>query len=200
MDHHPPILLSHRATTSPSNPNTAISQFIQARFHAELQAQDPYLVFLCNNYHKTGPRDLDCNLLITHNRSQAQHKRSRPTIETHGWESFTPPAIKSNNTTNRKLKQRLILRSQQQFEVLPQRRNTRRRQQLRDLALANNSLQELYRMEELLERSPTLPCTYQTTVGNDGNSPEKLTVNSTRARRTEVDNQDNISLSMGSGA
>ncbi|KZV25261.1 hypothetical protein F511_12497 [Dorcoceras hygrometricum] len=66
--------------------------------------------------------------------------------------------------------------------------------QLCDLALANNSLQEWYRKEELLERSPTLPRTYQTTVGNDGNSPEKLTVNSTRVRRTEVDNQDNISL------
>ncbi|KZV41958.1 hypothetical protein F511_24558 [Dorcoceras hygrometricum] len=75
-----------------------------------------------------------------------------------------------------------------------------RRQKLCDLALANNSLQEWYRMEKLLERSPTLPRTYQTTVGNDGNSPEKLTVNSTRVRRTEVDNQDNILLSMGSGA
>ncbi|KZV29829.1 UDP-glucose iridoid glucosyltransferase-like [Dorcoceras hygrometricum] len=69
-----------------------------------------------------------------------------------------------------------------------------RRQQLRDLALSNNSLQELYRKEELLERSPTLPRTYQTMAGNDGNSPEKLTVNSTSIRRTEVDNQDNISL------
>ncbi|KZV30927.1 galactose oxidase-like [Dorcoceras hygrometricum] len=69
-----------------------------------------------------------------------------------------------------------------------------RRQQLRDLALDNNSLQEWYRKEELLERSPTLPRTYQTTVGNDGNSLEKLTVNSTRVRRTEVDNQDNIPL------
>ncbi|KZV43978.1 ethylene-responsive transcription factor 1B-like [Dorcoceras hygrometricum] len=57
-------------------------------------------------------------------------------------------------------------------------------------------LQEWYRKEELLERSPTLPRTYQTTVGNDGNSPEKLTMNSTRVRRTEVDNQDNISLSL----
>ncbi|KZV20036.1 hypothetical protein F511_15279 [Dorcoceras hygrometricum] len=53
-----------------------------------------------------------------------------------------------------------------------------RRQQLRDLALANNSLQEWYRMEELLERSPTLPRTNQTTTSNDGNSPKKLTVNS----------------------
>ncbi|KZV53093.1 hypothetical protein F511_19764 [Dorcoceras hygrometricum] len=75
-----------------------------------------------------------------------------------------------------------------------------RRQQLCDLALDSNSLQEWYRKEELLERSPTLPCTHQTTVGNDGNSLEKLTVNSTRVRRTEVDNQDNISLSMGSSA
>ncbi|KZV27755.1 protein ATSYTF [Dorcoceras hygrometricum] len=43
---------------------------------------------------------------------------------------------------------------------------------------ANNSLQERYKMEELLERSPTLPRTNQTTASNDGNSPEKLTVNS----------------------
>ncbi|KZV44210.1 golgin candidate 2 [Dorcoceras hygrometricum] len=30
-------------------------------------------------------------------------------------------------------------------------------------------------MEELLERSPTLPRTSKTTIGNDGKSPEKLT-------------------------
>ncbi|KZV34671.1 hypothetical protein F511_10946 [Dorcoceras hygrometricum] len=67
------------------------------------------------------------------------------------------------------------------------------------LALAS-CLQEWYRMEELLERSPTLPRTHQTTVGNDGKSSEKLTVNSTRVRRTEVDNQDNISLNSGIGS
>ncbi|KZV29506.1 hypothetical protein F511_22735 [Dorcoceras hygrometricum] len=53
-----------------------------------------------------------------------------------------------------------------------------RRQQLRDLALANNSLQEWYRKEELLERSPTLPRTHQTMAGNDGNCRRKATVNS----------------------
>ncbi|KZV15532.1 hypothetical protein F511_02693 [Dorcoceras hygrometricum] len=47
-------------------------------------------------------------------------------------------------------------------------------------------------MKELLERSPTLPQTPKTTVGNDGNSPEKLTVNSTRVRETEVDNLENF--------
>ncbi|KZV31991.1 putative LRR receptor-like serine/threonine-protein kinase [Dorcoceras hygrometricum] len=51
-----------------------------------------------------------------------------------------------------------------------------RRQQLHDLALDNKNLQEWYRKEELLKRSPTLPRTYQTTVGNDGNSPKKLTI------------------------
>ncbi|KZV57729.1 hypothetical protein F511_21780 [Dorcoceras hygrometricum] len=71
-----------------------------------------------------------------------------------------------------------------------------RRQQLHDLTLDNNSFQEWYRKEELLERSPTLPCTHQTMAGNDGNLLEKLPVNSTRVRRIEVDNQDNISLNM----
>ncbi|KZV42529.1 leucine-rich repeat protein kinase family protein [Dorcoceras hygrometricum] len=74
-----------------------------------------------------------------------------------------------------------------------------RRQQLRDLSLANNSLQEWYSMGELLERSPTLTQTYQTMAGNNGNHRIKSTVNSTRVRRTEVDNRENISLSMGSG-
>ncbi|KZV38938.1 hypothetical protein F511_17014 [Dorcoceras hygrometricum] len=59
-------------------------------------------------------------------------------------------------------------------------------QQLRVPPLANHSLQKLYKMEELLERSPTLPQTYQKMAGNDGKSPEKLTVNSTRVRRTEL--------------
>ncbi|KZV22860.1 hypothetical protein F511_27539 [Dorcoceras hygrometricum] len=75
-----------------------------------------------------------------------------------------------------------------------------RRQQLCDLDLANNNLQEWYRKEELLKRSPTLPRTSQTMAGNDGNHRIKSTVNSTRVRETEVDNQDNISLIMGSGA
>ncbi|KZV18781.1 hypothetical protein F511_15019 [Dorcoceras hygrometricum] len=69
-----------------------------------------------------------------------------------------------------------------------------RRQQLRDLALANNSIQEWYSMEELLERSPTVPQTYKTMARNDGNHRIKSTMNSTRVRRTEVDNRENISL------
>ncbi|KZV52947.1 hypothetical protein F511_24048 [Dorcoceras hygrometricum] len=73
------------------------------------------------------------------------------------------------------------------------------KQQLRASAPTHNSLQNGYRMEELLERSPTLPQTYQTIAGNDGNHRIKSTVNSTRVRRTEVDNRENISLSMGCG-
>ncbi|KZV19752.1 hypothetical protein F511_34629 [Dorcoceras hygrometricum] len=62
-------------------------------------------------------------------------------------------------------------------------------QQLRVPQLANHSLQKWYRMKELLERSPTLPRTYQTTAGNNGNSPERLTMNNalsdlTKRRRT----------------
>ncbi|KZV57426.1 pentatricopeptide repeat-containing protein [Dorcoceras hygrometricum] len=60
---------------------------------------------------------------------------------------------------------------------------------------ANNSLQEWYKMEELLERSPTLPRKNQTTASNDGNSPKKLTVNSIRVRETEVDNLENFTKS-----
>ncbi|KZV54390.1 hypothetical protein F511_18059 [Dorcoceras hygrometricum] len=72
-----------------------------------------------------------------------------------------------------------------------------RRQQLRDLALANISLQKWYRQEELLERSPTLPRTYQTVAGNDENSPEKITVNKgSRKQRSTI---GEILLSMGSG-
>ncbi|KZV34634.1 hypothetical protein F511_20744 [Dorcoceras hygrometricum] len=114
--------------------------------------------------------------------------------------THTQPATDSNNTTNRKLKQRLILRSQQQIEVLPQRRNTRPKTATSRSRSSQQQPPRWYRKEELLERSPTLTRTYQTMVRNDGNSPKKLTVNSTRVRRTEVDNQDNISLSMGSGA
>ncbi|KZV44019.1 poly (ADP-ribose) polymerase family protein [Dorcoceras hygrometricum] len=71
-------------------------------------------------------------------------------------------------------------------------------QQLRTSAPAHNSLQNGYRMKEILERSPTLPRTPKTTVGNNGKSPDKLTVNSTRVRRTEVDNRENISLNVAS--
>ncbi|KZV49954.1 hypothetical protein F511_04262 [Dorcoceras hygrometricum] len=64
-----------------------------------------------------------------------------------------------------------------------------RRQQLRDLALAKHSLQEWYQSKELFVRSPTLPRTSKTTVGNDGNSPKKLTVNSTRSLALAQNNQ-----------
>ncbi|KZV34554.1 hypothetical protein F511_12619 [Dorcoceras hygrometricum] len=45
-----------------------------------------------------------------------------------------------------------------------------------------------YRKKELVERSPMLPRTSKMMAGNDGNSPEKLTVNSTRGfeRRMKV--------------
>ncbi|KZV17538.1 centromere/kinetochore protein zw10 [Dorcoceras hygrometricum] len=155
------------------------------------------LYFLCNNHYNQRSREI---WISTCRSTQGINHRDGTT----GSHTLTP-AADSNNTTNRKLKQRLKLRSQQQFEVLPQRHNTRPKtatsrsrssqqlpprmvQQLRDLALVNNRLQEWYRREELLERSPTLPRTYQTTVGNDGNSLEKLTVNSTRVQETEVDN------------
>ncbi|KZV17932.1 hypothetical protein F511_42817 [Dorcoceras hygrometricum] len=45
-------------------------------------------------------------------------------------------------------------------------------QQLLVPQLAHHSLQKLYRMKELLERSPTLPRSSKTTTGNDGNPPE----------------------------
>ncbi|KZV21331.1 MLO-like protein [Dorcoceras hygrometricum] len=48
------------------------------------------------------------------------------------------------------------------------------------LLTANNSLREWYRMKELLKWSPTLPRTSKKVAGNDGNSSEKLTANSTR--------------------
>ncbi|KZV17394.1 hypothetical protein F511_44976 [Dorcoceras hygrometricum] len=64
--------------------------------------------------------------------------------------------------------------------------------QLRVPQLANYSLQKWYKMEDLLERSPTLPQTPKTMVENDGNSSEKLTMNSTWVRRTEVDNRENF--------
>ncbi|KZV18075.1 hypothetical protein F511_38111 [Dorcoceras hygrometricum] len=51
-------------------------------------------------------------------------------------------------------------------------------QQLRVPQLANHRLQKLYKMKEILKRSPTLPRTYKTTVGNDGNCRRKATVNS----------------------
>ncbi|KZV40671.1 hypothetical protein F511_32381 [Dorcoceras hygrometricum] len=49
--------------------------------------------------------------------------------------------------------------------------------ELRDLTLANNNLQEWYKMEELLKRSPMLPRTRKTTTENDGNCRRCATVN-----------------------
>ncbi|KZV49688.1 palladin-like [Dorcoceras hygrometricum] len=66
--------------------------------------------------------------------------------------------------------------------------------QLRLPQLANCSLQKWYGMEELLERSPTLPRTYQTVAGNDENSSEKLTVNSNLGFEAKSNNWENISL------
>ncbi|KZV26763.1 hypothetical protein F511_25327 [Dorcoceras hygrometricum] len=168
-------LASHlgKKTEQQQQTKAAISEWNACMQHARTTN-----ITICNTTITHGPRDLDCNLLNTHNRSQAQHRKSRPTIETHGWESFTPPVIKSNNTTNRKLKQRLILRSQQQFEVLLNAATHGRRQQLRDFALANDSLPEGYQSKELFERSPTLPQTSKTVAGNDGNCRRKATMNS----------------------
>ncbi|KZV47737.1 hypothetical protein F511_11940 [Dorcoceras hygrometricum] len=86
--------------------------------------------------------------------------------------------------------------SSQENEVLPELRNARTKQQLRAFAPSNNSLQKWYGMEELLKRSPTLPRTYQKVVGNDGNSPEKLTVNSNLGFEAKRNNRENISLMM----
>ncbi|KZV55675.1 hypothetical protein F511_24352 [Dorcoceras hygrometricum] len=52
-------------------------------------------------------------------------------------------------------------------------------------------------MEELLERSPTLPRTYQTTAGDDGNCRRKATVNSNLGFKAKNTIGENI-LSMGS--
>ncbi|KZV35347.1 hypothetical protein F511_23816 [Dorcoceras hygrometricum] len=119
--------------------------------------------------------------------------------EAHGWEPRSTNGI-TTKTTYWKLKPRLGIRSHHKGTNFYLHYKTHDRKQLRVSQLANHSLQKWYGMEELLERSPTLPQTYQTIAGNDGKLPEKLTVNSTRVRRTEVDNRENISLSMGSGA
>ncbi|KZV25186.1 transferase, transferring glycosyl group [Dorcoceras hygrometricum] len=49
-------------------------------------------------------------------------------------------------------------------------------------------------MEEVLERSPTLPRKYQMMAGNDGNSSEKLTVNSNLGFEAKSNNRENISI------
>ncbi|KZV35711.1 heat stress transcription factor A-4b-like [Dorcoceras hygrometricum] len=71
-------------------------------------------------------------------------------------------------------------------------------QQLRASAPANNSLQKGYRMKAILKRSPTLPCTYQTMAGNDGNLSEKPTVNSNLGFEEKNSNRENISLNVAS--
>ncbi|KZV49425.1 hypothetical protein F511_36638 [Dorcoceras hygrometricum] len=113
--------------------------------------------------------------------------------EAHGWEPRSTKAI-TIKTTYWKLKPRLGSRSHHKGTKFYLHYKTHDRQQLRVPQLANHSLQKWYGMEELPDRSPTLPKTYQTIAGNDGKLPEKLTVNSTRVRRTEVDNRENISL------
>ncbi|KZV31147.1 hypothetical protein F511_24593 [Dorcoceras hygrometricum] len=66
--------------------------------------------------------------------------------------------------------------------------NARTKQQLRAFAPANDNLQKWYRMKALLKRSPTLPRTSKMMTRNYENSPEKLTVNSTKGfeRRMKV--------------
>ncbi|KZV40357.1 hypothetical protein F511_01679 [Dorcoceras hygrometricum] len=115
--------------------------------------------------------------------------------EAHGWEPHSTNAI-TTKTTYWKLKPRLGTRSHHKGTKFYLHYNTHDRQQLRVPQLANHSFQKWYGMEELLERSPTLPQTYQKMAVNDGNLPEKLTVNSTRVRKTKVDNRENISLSL----
>ncbi|KZV57399.1 pleiotropic drug resistance protein 1-like [Dorcoceras hygrometricum] len=97
--------------------------------------------------------------------------------EAHGWEPSSTNAI-TTKTTYWKLKPRLGTRSHHKGTKFYLHYKTHDRQQLHVPQLANHSLQKWYGMEELLERSPTLPQTYQTIAGNDGNSSEKLTVNS----------------------
>ncbi|KZV26941.1 hypothetical protein F511_40212 [Dorcoceras hygrometricum] len=117
--------------------------------------------------------------------------------ESHGWEPRSTNAI-TTKTTYWKLRPRLGTRPHHKGTKFYLHYKRTIGQQLRVPQLANHSLQKWYKMEELTERSPTLPQTYQTMAGNDGKSLEKLTVNSTRVRRTEVDNRENISLNVAS--
>ncbi|KZV16824.1 hypothetical protein F511_40631 [Dorcoceras hygrometricum] len=133
--------------------------------------------------------------------------------EGHGLGATAQPATHQRIQLNWKLNSRLGTRShRERDEVLPELHNaqtgsnfafhnypTTASKSVEDQVFQYiyTSLQKWYVMDELLERSPTLPQTYQTVAENDGNSPEKLTVNSTRVRETEVDNRENISLSMG---
>ncbi|KZV20359.1 hypothetical protein F511_16427 [Dorcoceras hygrometricum] len=52
-----------------------------------------------------------------------------------------------------------------------------------------------YWIKELLKRSPTLPQTSKNVTGNDGNSSEKLTVNSVLGFEAKNNNREKISLS-----
>ncbi|KZV29808.1 hypothetical protein F511_22582 [Dorcoceras hygrometricum] len=97
--------------------------------------------------------------------------------EAHGWEPHSTNA-NTTKTTYWKLKPRLGTRSHLKGTKFYLHYKTHDRQQLRVPQLANHSLQKWYKMEELLERSPTLPQTYQTIARNDGKSSENLTVNS----------------------
>ncbi|KZV58704.1 hypothetical protein F511_28793 [Dorcoceras hygrometricum] len=57
---------------------------------------------------------------------------------------------------------------------------------------ANNSLRERYRMEELDERNPALPQTYQTVTGNDGNCRRNATVNTVLGFEATNNHRENI--------
>ncbi|KZT76742.1 hypothetical protein F511_46233 [Dorcoceras hygrometricum] len=89
-------------------------------------------------------------------------------IEAHGWEQRSTNAI-TTKTTYWKLKPKLGTRSHHNGTKFYLHYKTHDRQQLRVPPLANHSLQKWYGMEELLERSPTLPQTYQTIAGTMGN-------------------------------
>ncbi|KZV24482.1 hypothetical protein F511_44327 [Dorcoceras hygrometricum] len=54
------------------------------------------------------------------------------------------------------------------------------------------------RMKELLKRSPKIPRTSKMVTENDGNSSEKLTVNSVLGFKAKNNNREKISLSMES--
>ncbi|KZV14830.1 hypothetical protein F511_40678 [Dorcoceras hygrometricum] len=111
--------------------------------------------------------------------------------EAPGWEPRSTHAI-TTNTTNRKLNSRLGTRFHRQGMKFYLSYSKYER-----AATSRSSTSQLQPPKvvwngELLERSPTLPQTYQTIAGNDGKLLEKLKINSTRVRRTEVDNREKI--------
>ncbi|KZV44636.1 hypothetical protein F511_26095 [Dorcoceras hygrometricum] len=77
---------------------------------------------------------------------------------------------------------------------LPAQRTHGRKKHFVILFPANNSSHEWYRMKELHKRSPTLPLTSKKVAGNDGNSPEKLTVNSSQGFEAKNNNRGKISI------